>query len=91
VVPIVNDNRLTAEQLAQAVQDEEISFEDALLYHLLNNLGVGIEDPALFLALTLAIGWANMGRMDETVDLPDGPVTVAQIIERFQLQAFLEK
>jgi hypothetical protein len=90
VVPIVSDNRLTPEQLAQAIQEEEISFEDGLLYHMLNNLGISVEDPAFFMALSLAVGWANMGQLGETVDLPSGPATVAQIIEQFDLKAFLE-
>ena len=79
-----------AEELAQAVHDEEMSFEDALIYHLLNNLGISIEDVALFMGLSLAIGWANMGQMDPVVDLPDGPATVAEIIERFDLRAFVD-
>lgn len=81
---------MTPEELAQAIEGEEISFEDGLLYHLLNNLGIGIEAPVLFMALSVAIGWANMGQTDEVIDLPDGPATVAEIIERFDLSAFLE-
>jgi hypothetical protein len=83
-------NRLTPEQLAKAVNDEEMSFEDALIYHLLNNLGIAVEDAALFMCLSVVIGWANMGRKDEIVTLPDGPATVAEIIERFNLGAFVE-
>lgn len=86
----MNDKRLTPGQLAQAIKNEEISFEDALLYHLLNNLGISVEDTGLFMGLLLAVGWANMGRMDEKVDLPSGPATVPEIIERFDLKAFLE-
>lgn len=88
---MANMNRLNPEQLAQAVRDEEISFEDALLAHL-NNLGIAVEDVALYFALTLAISLAaNMeDQWDETIDLPDGPSSVADIIKRFQLRAFLE-
>jgi hypothetical protein len=81
---------MTPEQLAEAVLNDEISFEDALLYHLLNNLGIAIEDPGFFMALSVAIGWANMGQTDQILDLPDGPATVVEIIERFDLGAFVE-
>jgi len=87
----MSNNRMTPEQLAQAIRAEEISFEDGLICHMLNNLGIAIEDVAFFMALTLAISWANMGQMDGVVDLPDGPATVAEIIERFKLGAFVEK
>lgn len=83
-------NRLTPEQLAQAVRDEELSFEDALIYHMLNNVGTPIEGVGLFYALSIAIGWGSMNCWDETIDLPGGTSSVADIIERFQLRAFLE-
>ena len=81
---------MSPKELAKAVRDEEISFEDALLNHLVYNLGIPIEDVALFMGLTLAIGWAQLGRWQEVIDLPSGPATVVEIIERFQLRAFLE-
>jgi len=81
---------MSPQELAQAVRDEEMSFQDALLHHLVCNLGIAVEDVALFMGLTLAIGWAQLERWDEIIDLPSGPVTVNEIIERFQLQAFLE-
>lgn len=83
--------KLTVEELAQAVRDEQMSFEDALLYHLLNNLGIAIEDVALFMGLMLAIGWANLGQMNQVVDLPSGPVMVMEIIRRFDLEEFVEQ
>jgi hypothetical protein len=82
--------KLTVKELAQAVRDEQMSFEDALFNHLLNNLCISIEDVALFMGLTLAIGWAQLGRWHEIIELPSGPATVVEIIQRFQLQAFLE-
>ena len=81
---------MSPQELAEAVRDEQITFQDALLYHVLNNLGIAIEDVALYMALTLAIGWAQLDRWEEIIDLPSGPATVVEIIERFQLQAFLE-
>ena len=84
---------MTPEQLAKAVYDEEISFEDALIYHMLNNLGIAVEDVGLFIALSVAIGWANLGEAEQVINLPgeDGPSTVADIIQRFNLEAFVEK
>lgn len=83
--------KLTPKELAQAVRGEKMSFEDALLYHLLNNLGIAIEDVGLFMSLTLAIGWAQMGRWHEIIDLPNGSATVAAIIERYELRAFVSE
>lgn len=82
--------KLTVKELAQAVRDEQISFEDALLYHLLNNIGIAIEDVALFMGLTLAIGWAQLGRWHEIIDLPNGPATVTGIIVRYELREFVD-
>ncbi len=82
--------RLTPKQLAEAVQDEQMTFEDALLHHLTLNLGIAIEGVALYFGLAVAISWANMNCWDEMLDLPTGPATVADIIDQFQLQAFLE-
>ena len=82
--------KMTPAQLAEAVRDEEMSFEDALIYHLLNNLGIAIEDVSLFFALSFAIGWANIKQFDQLVELPSGPATVSEVIERFQLRSFLE-
>lgn len=77
------------QELADAVRDEQMSFEDALLNHIYN-LGIAIEDVALYLALTLAIGWAQLGLWHEIIDLPSGPATVVEIIERYELRAFLD-
>lgn len=76
---------VSPQELAEAVRDEEMSFEDALLYHLLNNLGIAVEGVAFYIGLTVALGWASMERWDEIIDLPGGPATVTEIIERFQL------
>lgn len=81
---------MSPQELAQAVRDEQMSYQDAILHHLICNLGIAVEDVALFMGLTLAIGWAQMGRWQEVIDLPNGPATVTEIIERFQLRAFLE-
>lgn len=81
---------MSPKDLAEAVRDEQMSYDDALLYHLLINLGIAVEDVSLFMALTLALGWAQLGRWREVIDLPSGPSTVSEIIRRFQLEAFLE-
>lgn len=82
--------KLTPEQLAQAVRDEQMTFEDAMLHHLVFNHGVVDLDIELYLTIVIAIGWSKLDRWEETIDLPTGPATVTEIIEQFQLRAFLE-
>lgn len=82
--------KLTPERLAQAVSDEQMTFEDAMLHHLVFNHSVVDVDIELYLTLVLAISWAKLDRWHEIIDLPTGPASVTEIIERFQLRAFLE-
>jgi hypothetical protein len=82
--------KMTPEQLAQAVRDEQMTFEDAMLHHLVFSHSVVVPDIELYLTLVLAIGWAKLDRWDEIIDLPTGPASVAEIVERYQLGAFLD-
>lgn len=79
----------TAENLAKLVGAEELDFEQALKFLLIQrDEELTIE---LFMACELAISWANMGKPETRLELPgNGKMTAAEIIRQFGLEPFIE-
>ncbi len=72
--------------LIEAVLEGELTFDSALEDHLDQYRGaLEIPDPEI---IQVALCYANLGRTKETIDLSDGPLTVARVVEEFCLGPF---
>ena len=81
----------TAAELAQAVRDEEIEFDDALLEYLGEHHPERLEDTSFFLVMSIAIGYAAMGKWEKVIPLSDDEkMTVKEVISKFGLAPFVE-
>lgn len=81
---------LTAKELAQAVRDERMEFDDALMELLMQNQP-DQPDLGFFMTLKVAIGYAKLDRWDKQLAISDDDsLSVRDIIERFDLGPFLE-
>ncbi len=79
--------RCSAKALARAVRRDLLDCDSAI-QSLLNAYTGPLAVPSLPKAW-LALGWHNMGWLGLSLDLPDGPMKVARIIEEFGLAPFL--
>jgi hypothetical protein len=80
----------TANDLARAVREQRMEFDDALLELLLQS-HLDQLDLALFMMVKIAIGHAAMGDFETQIELSDTEnLTVREIIDRFGLGPFLE-
>ena len=81
----------TASELADEWREERLEFNDALVQHIEENLGL-VPDLGIVMVLTLAIGFANLGQLKKHIDLPDGRnMTANDIISEFGIRPFLEQ
>ena len=72
------------------VQDGNCDCDSALEEHLHENYQGPLDGPSLlFETVHLALCCFNMGWRDRVLDLQDGPMTAAQIIQEFGLEPFL--
>jgi hypothetical protein len=82
--------RRTSAEPAALYKRGQLSLDAALEQHA-RNLGLGPVSDGDFLAMQLALGFANLGVTDKPVPLSGGrKLTVAQVIEEFKLEPFLE-
>ena len=80
---------MTASELAKEWREERLEFDDALLRHLVENLGL-VPDPPLVVGIGMAISWVNMGLSDVVLDLECQPMTAQEVVKKFELEPFLE-
>ena len=81
----------SAEELAKAVWDEEMEFDDALLEYLSEHHPDRLEDTSFFTVVSVIIGFAAMGMWDKPVPLSDDEqMTVKEVIDTFGLGPFVE-
>lgn len=77
----------SAKSLVNAVLREEIDCDGAIEEHLNDNYRGRLEAPSLEI-VHAALCYANRGQADRLLDLPDGAMTVAQVVEEFGLEPF---
>ena len=81
---------MTASELAKEWREERLQFDDAILCHLVENLGLRPEE-ALVVGIGMAISYVNMGLSDVALDLPGcQPMTAEEIVTKFGLEPVLE-
>lgn len=81
----------TAAELAQAVWDEEVEFDDALLEYLGDHHPDRLEDTSFFTVMSIAIGYAAMGRWEKLIPISDDEkMTVKDTIDKFGLGPFVD-
>ncbi len=82
--------RKTAAELAEAWRAERMEFNDALIDHLVDNLGL-MPDAGFVIAIGMAVSWCNMGFSTFPLDLPGHEqMTAGEIVTKFGLEPFLE-
>jgi hypothetical protein len=80
----------SAAELAQAVREERMDFDDALLDYLQEQHPERL-DLSFFMVVKVVIGWASMGQWDKDIALSDTEeLTVREIIDSFGLKPFVE-
>jgi hypothetical protein len=80
--------RRSAKWLAKAVLEGRWTCDSALEEHLHENYRGPLAIPP-YSKVHRALCFANMGRRDRVLELSDGPMSVAEIIEEFGLTPFL--
>jgi hypothetical protein len=86
----VNDERPSAAELAEAVRDEQLDFDDALLEYLMEYYPDRL-DLSFFMVVKVVIGWAATGQWDKSIALSETEeCSVREIIDRFGLGPFVE-
>lgn len=79
----------SAANLARLVDEEEVEFQEALQFLLLQREEEMTVE--LFMTCQLAISWANMGKPETLLELPgDRKVTAGEIISEFGLEPFVQ-
>lgn len=73
----------SATELAEAIRTGELSFESAL------EEALGDDYDGLLDDVFRTLGHFNLGERDGTVDLGDGPLTVAEFVNLYGLAPFL--
>jgi hypothetical protein len=82
--------RKTANELAEAWRQEKLDFTDALIQHLIGNLGL-VPDLALILGIQMAVSYVNSGQGETALDLPGyQEMTAGEIVAKFGLEPFLD-
>lgn len=80
----------TATELARAWREEKVDFHEALICHLVDNLGLR-PDEAFILDVSMAISYVNMGQGAEIIDLPGNQqMTAEDVVAELGLEPFLE-
>ena len=81
----------SAAELAKAVREERMSFDDALLEYLQEHHPDRL-DESFFWIVTISISYANMGKWEKELTISDDEnVTVRQFIDTFGLGPFLQE
>lgn len=81
----------TATELAKAVLDEKMEFDDALLEYLSEHHSARLEDTSFFIVMSITIGYAAMGQWEKVIPLSDvEQMTVKEVIDKFGLGPFVE-
>lgn len=82
--------KTSAAQLAEAVREERMEFDDALLEYLQEHHPESL-DESFFWALKIVISYAGMGEWDKKIALSETEeFTVREIINTFGLGPFVE-
>jgi hypothetical protein len=77
----------SAKSLAKAVLNGVADCDEAIQQHLDENYRGQVEPPSLK-NVHVALCDFNRGQLDRSLDLPDGPLTVAEIVKEFVLEPF---
>jgi hypothetical protein len=77
----------SAMSLVKAVLNGQIVPDGAIQQHLDDNYRGRLETPSLKI-VHATLGYFNRGQLDRSLDLPDGPMTVAGIVKEFGLEPF---
>ena len=81
----------TAAELAQAVWDEKVEFDDALLEYLADHHPDRLEDTSFFIVMKVTIGFAAMGMWEKPIPLSeDETMTVKDVIDTFGVGPFVD-
>jgi hypothetical protein len=76
-----------AKSLVRAVLNGTTDCDEAIQKHLDDNYRGRLEAPSLKI-VHVALCYFNRGQLDRSLDLPDGPLTVAEIVKEFGLTPF---
>ena len=79
----------TCEELATAVREDRIGFQEALLFHLEHRHPDHFNIEA-FLVLSMAISYSNMGRPEVSLEIDGDKATAGEWVRRFGLEPFVE-
>jgi hypothetical protein len=79
----------TAEELAQAVREDRIEFNEGLLLHLENSHPDHYSMEAFFV-LSMAISYIGLGQQEVVLELAGEKATAGEWVERFGLVPFVE-
>ena len=80
----------SATELAEAVREERMEFDDALLEYLMEN-HPGRLDLSFFMVVKIAISYAVMGHWQKDISLSEEEkLTVQEVIDKFGLRTFVE-
>lgn len=77
----------SAKSLVKAVLNGVIDPDDAIQQHLDDNYRGRLETPSLKI-VHATLGYFNRGQLGRSLDLPDGPMTVAAVVKEFGLEPF---
>jgi len=81
----------SAAELAKAVRDEEIEFDDALLEYLSEHHPERLDDTSFFIVMKVTIGFAAMGMWEKPIPLSeDETMTAKEVIDRFGVGPFVD-
>jgi hypothetical protein len=78
-----------AEELAAAVKEDRMGFQEALLLHLEHQHPEHFDIEAFFI-LSMAISYSNMGRPGTALEMAGEKATAEDWVRRFGLEAFVE-
>jgi hypothetical protein len=82
--------RKTATDLARAWRAEKLEFNDALIEHLIGNLGME-PDLNMILGIGMAVSYVNMGQPECLLQIQAGrEMTAGEIVKEFAVTPFLE-
>jgi hypothetical protein len=76
-------------ELAAAVREDQMGFEEALLMHLENRHPDHFGMEAFFI-LSMAISYSNMGQPEVALELAGEKATAGEWVRRFGLEPFVE-
>jgi hypothetical protein len=79
----------TCKELASAVREDQMGFQEALLMHLEHRHPDHFNIEAFFV-LSMAISYSNMGRPEIALEIADEKATAEDWVRRFGLEPFVE-